>query len=166
MGTDASSGAEPGAGRPARIDWRFTERRRRNFLRVLAETYDPDLACAAGRLTWPQVCELRARHPGFAARFDEVIAAGYDRLEAMLLRLSGIGGGGKPDLALAQALLKQRRAMKSDAGPGRRVPVRERAAMIKTLLDSMGLPSPAAGRRADVAEAKPAGEGEAAGRDR
>ena len=147
MGTEAPAGG----GRPARVDLRYTKTRRREFLRVLAETYNPDRACAAARLTWPDICELRSLYPDFAARFDEVIAAGYDRLEAMLLRLSGIGGDGKPDLALAQALLKQRRAMKSGAPPGRPVPIRERAAMIKTLLDGMGLPSPAAGRRADGA---------------
>jgi hypothetical protein len=102
-----------------RIDWRYTETRRRKFLRVLAETYDMEAALTAGRLTWPEVCELRARHPEFAAQFEQVIAAGYDRLEALLLRESGLGRGGQIDLALAQALLKQRRAAKVEAAAGR-----------------------------------------------
>ena len=102
-----------------KIDWRYTETRRRDFLRVLAETYDMEAALAAGRLTWPQVCELRGRHPEFAERFEQVIAAGYDRLEALLLRQSGLGQGGQIDLVLAQALLKQRRAAKAEGTVGR-----------------------------------------------
>jgi phage protein D len=102
-----------------KINWRYTETRRRNFLRVLAETYDMEAALTEGRLTWPEVCELRARHPEFAERFEQVIAAGYDRIEALLLRESGLGRGGQIDLALAQALLKQRRAAKVEATAAR-----------------------------------------------
>jgi hypothetical protein len=104
------------------IDWRYTETRRRKFIAKLAETYDVEASLEHAVLTWPQVCELRVRHPGFAARFEEVIAAGYDRIEAMLLKRAGVGGGGggggEGDLAIAQALLKQRRSMRADAGAG------------------------------------------------
>jgi len=110
-------------GDKTRIDWRYTRTRRKNFLRVLAETYDVEAALTAGKLTWPQVCELRVRHPEFAVRFEEVIAAGYDRLEAALLRRAGAALGAeaadKGDAALATALLKQRRALK-DAAPAAR----------------------------------------------
>jgi hypothetical protein len=110
-----------------KIDWRYTETRRRVFLRVLAETYDVEAALEAGRLTWPQVCELRARYSAFALRFEEVIAAGYDRLEAMLLREAGIGAGAKADAALAQALLKQRRAARAEAARPSRAAARHAA---------------------------------------
>ena len=101
-----------------RIDWRYTETRRKKFIEKLAETYDVEAALEHANLTWPQVCELRVRHPDFAARFEEVIVAGYDRIEAMLLKRAGIGGDGEVDLALAQALLKQRRSMRADASAG------------------------------------------------
>lgn len=136
----------------AGIDWRYTETRRRDFLRTLAETYDVEAALAAGRLTWPQVCELRVRHPDFAVRFEEVIAAGYDRLEAMLLRASGVGAGAKPDQALAQALIKLRRTGRAETARGGRrsfaAPASgaDREKMIQSILDKMGpLKSAAAG---------------------
>lgn len=93
-----------------RFDWRHTGTKRRKFLQALAETYDVEKALAEGKLTWAQVCELRVRHPDFAVRFDEVIDAGYDRLEAMLLRAAGVGEGATPDPAAAQALIKLRRS--------------------------------------------------------
>lgn len=131
---------EAGSGRRRRrIDWRHTGTRRKNFLRVLAETYDVEAACAAGPLSWPEVCELRVRYPDFAARFDEVIAAGYDRLEATLLRRAGVGGGAAGDLTLAQALLKQRRTGKADSTAGARKaaapPSREQ--LIQSIMDKV-----------------------------
>ena len=99
------------ARRRGQIDWRYTATRRRDFMRVLAETYDLEAALAAGRLTWPEVCELRARHPDFAVRFEEVIDAGYDRLDLVVLRKAGVGAGAEPpDATLAQALIKLRRS--------------------------------------------------------
>jgi hypothetical protein len=102
-----------------KIDWRHTKTRRGKFLRVLAETYDVEEALTQARLTWPEVCELRVRYPEFADRFEQVIAAGYDRLEALLLREAGLGRGGTIDLPLAQAMLKQRRAARVEAAAGR-----------------------------------------------
>ena len=139
--------ADAARSRRGRLDWRYTETRRRKFLRVLAETYDVAAALAEARLTWPQVCELRVRHPDFAARFEEVIAAGYDRIEAMLLREAGAGTGRIAKEPLAQALLKQRRALRSEAPRGRTMPAKERAAMIKATIDMMGRAcAPAEGR--------------------
>ncbi|HZG41342.1 MAG TPA: hypothetical protein VEY93_00180 [Longimicrobium sp.] len=128
--------------RSGKIDWRHTNSRRRDFIRVLAETYDVEAALEAGRLSWSEVCELRVRHPDFAARFEDVIVAGYDRIEAMLLKRSGVGGDGKGDLALAQALLKQRRSMRADASAGaakRAGPRAARSEAIKNIMSEVGL---------------------------
>jgi hypothetical protein len=125
-----------------KIDWRYTATRRTVFLTVLADTYDVEAALAEARLTWPEVCELRSRHPDFASRFEEVIVAGYDRVEAMLLRRTGIGRGGKIDLALAQALLKQRRSMRADATAGaakRAGPRAARSEAIKSIMSEFEL---------------------------
>lgn len=123
---------------PDNLDWRYTETRRRDFVRVLAESYDTEAALAAAALSWPQVCELRARHPDFAERIEEVIAAGYDRLEAALLRHAGLGGTIDP--ALAQAMLKQRRMGKAEASVAQRRakgPAPSQRQMIKTILDEL-----------------------------
>jgi hypothetical protein len=145
--------------RPARIDWRYTETRRRTFLRVLAETYDPELACEAGNLSWPQVCELRVRHPDFAAQFDEVIAAGYDRLEAMLLRQAGVGKGAAIDPVLAQALIKQRRMGKPEAAAGAKTAAgrQNREQLIRSIMEKV-VPLKAAQSRGSGLDA---GEGRA-----
>jgi hypothetical protein len=134
------------AGRRPRFDWRFTVTKRKLFIAKLAETYDVEAALGHAGLSWPQVCELRTRHPDFAARFEEVIAAGYDRLETLLLREAGLGGPRIKNEALAQALLKQRRAMKPE-GAGR-VSSQRRAATLKAMLEKLGPPDapPAAGR--------------------
>ncbi len=104
--------------KPKRLDWRFPQiRRRRQFIDALAGSYDPEVACATSGLDWPAVCRLRRLYPEFAAEFDEVIAAGYDRLEMQLLRQAGAGAAGTGDKAgreLAAALLKQRRALRSE----------------------------------------------------
>lgn len=130
-----------------RIDWRYTGTRRRGFLQVLAETYDVDAALAAGPLTWPEMCRLRQMHPEFAEQIEEVISAGYDRLEVALLREAGLGG--KIDATLAQALLKQRRMGKADAAIAQRRargPAPSRRQMMKTILDDIAPLKAAAAR--------------------
>jgi hypothetical protein len=145
----------------AKMDWRYTATRRRQFLRVLAETYDFDAALAAGPLSWAEACELRALHPEFAERIEEVVAGGYDRLEIALLRAAGLGG--KIDPALAQALLKQRRMGKADAVIALRRangPAPSRTQMMKTILDDIAPLKAAArggywnGRGGDAATSK------------
>jgi hypothetical protein len=131
---------KPAAGGGAKpLDLRWTKKRREVFLQVLAQTYNPDKACEQAGLTWFQMCELRVRHPDFAIRFDEVIAAGYDRLETKLLREAGVGSGAKVDPALAQALLKQRRAGKADAGAGARkgAAPQSREQLIQSIMDKL-----------------------------
>jgi hypothetical protein len=116
-----------------RIDWRYTATRRRKFLRKLAETYDVEAALGEAELSWAEVCELRVLHPEFAARFEEVIVAGYDRLEAMLLREAGIGAAAKADPALAQALIKLRRTSPARAGRAGKAG-EDREAMIQSIM--------------------------------
>lgn len=115
--TDGAAGAS--TTRPKRIDLRCTKGRKQRFLDRLAATYDMDAACAAAELDWPTICKLRARDPVFAADWAAVIAAGYDRLEAMLLRRAGAGAaqGDEPaDPALARELLRQRGAGRAGGG--------------------------------------------------
>ncbi|HEY0114671.1 MAG TPA: hypothetical protein VGB54_03015 [Allosphingosinicella sp.] len=175
-----AEGGKQGPGRRwGKFDWRCTKTRREEFLRVLAETYQTGEALAAAGLTWPQACELRARHPDFAVRWEEVIAAGYDRLEAMLLRHAGLGSGAKLDPALGQALLKQRRAMKAEPRRPRRTAIgksgrRHKQALIGKILDTVapfeagagegrknGRGSGAAGAGGAAAIARQAGRGDA-----
>ena len=107
--TDIPAGTPPT--RRRRIDLRHTKGRKQRFLDALAATYDMDAACAAAELDWPTICKLRARDPLFAADWAATIAAGYDRLEAMLLRRAGAGAAQADDavdLTLARELLRQR----------------------------------------------------------
>lgn len=117
----AAVAARPGPARPRRIDLRWTKRRKRRFLTRLAETYDMDEACAAAGLDWAVMCRLRAGDPAFAAEWAAVIEAGYDRIEALLLRRAGAAGPPEEnakagDAALARELLKQRAARKAGDG--------------------------------------------------
>lgn len=113
-GEDAGGG---GNRRPARR-LRYTAWRRRLFVEVLAQGYDTDAALAAAGLSWPEVCALRVRHPDFAAQIDEVIVAGFDRLEAALLRVAAAAlAAEKPDVALAQAVMKLRRPARAVTAP-------------------------------------------------
>lgn len=129
---------EAGAAPRRRIDLRWTKRRKQRFLERLAETYDMDAACAAAGLDWPTMCRLRGDDAEFAARWEAVIASGYDRIEAMLLRRAGAGLGDgaradEADVALARELLRQRGGRKTGdpAAPRRTVarpsPNREQA---------------------------------------
>lgn len=140
---------------PRRRDLRWTEKSRKRFVRVLAESYDNDAAMAAADLTWPEVCELRVRHPDFAARIDEVIVAGFDRLEAALLRVAAAAlAAEKPDMALVQAVMKLRRPVRSGAapGPGNAADRAERERRVKRLMDKVAqLHAAQAGGRADGA---------------
>ena len=121
----ANGGDEGGGGKKAkRRCLRWTERKRKLFVRVLAESYDTDAALKAADLSWPEVCELRVRHPDFAARIDAVIVAGFDRLEAAMLRVAAAAlAAEKPDIALVQAVMQLRRPARAAA-----VPVKENAA--------------------------------------
>ena len=102
-------------------------------------------------LSWPEVCELRVRYPEFAARIDEVIVAGFDRLEAALLRVAATAlAAEKPDMALVQAVMKLRRPARAALAP-----VEENAAdraarekRIRTIMDKVAqLHAAQAGRR-------------------
>ena len=119
----SDGGAENGGGggkKAKRRCLRWTEKRRKLFVRVLAESYDTDAALKAADLSWPDVCELRVRHPDFAARIDEVIVAGFDRLEAALLRVAAAAlAAEKPDIALVQAVMKLRRPARTAAVPAK-----------------------------------------------
>lgn len=111
---------EVGGDKPKRkkIDWRWTNTIRKDFIRGLAETYDVDRALAEAQVAWTDICRLRSMYPRFAAEIEEVIAAGYDRLEIGVLRQAGAAMNATPsaaDLALARELLKQRRAIKAPA---------------------------------------------------
>lgn len=97
------------AQRRARVRW--SRGRKRAFLSVLADTCDIDAACAAATLDWIGICQLRAMDAQFAADWDAVTAAGYARLEAMLLKRAGAAGAEDADVALARELLKQRVAV-------------------------------------------------------
>ncbi len=123
---DGANGARPGGAGdlppPRRLRLCWTKRRKRRFLTRLAETYDMDAACAAAGLDWATICRLRAADPAFAAEWAAVIAAGYDRLEVLLLRRAGAAraadsraGEDGIDAALARELLKQRAGRKGDA---------------------------------------------------
>ena len=104
---------------------------KRDFLDHLAQTYDVDGACAAAGLLWIDMCELRDEDPDFAAKWDRIRAAGYERIEIMLLRLGGAAGAAdekEPDLAIARELVKQRasRLRRRGAGAGAPKPNKER----------------------------------------
>lgn len=152
------------SGRPApkkrrRVDLRWVKGRKQRFLDALAATYDMDAACAAAGLDWPTMCRLRSIDPEFAARWEAVIAAGYDRIEAMLLRQAGAGasaGPDKADLALARDLLRHRAAVRKEAaarGKGRPAPSRrpDREAMIASILGKEKARRVAAARSKDEA---------------
>ena len=152
--------SEAGAGaKRKRIDWRATGGIRKRFIACLAATYDVEAACAAAGVEWPIICELRVRHPDFAAAFEEVIAAGYDRLEAMLLRRAGAAlaeAEGAGDVQLATNLLKQRRSLKAEPQgmrPGRRpgsrtAPARgaDRKQLIQSIMNALAPPGAASTR--------------------
>lgn len=119
--TDATADGTGGAVPPKRVNLRWTVTRRKRFLAELAASYDVEAACRVAELDWPTVCLLRVRHPEFAAAFADVIAAGYDRLEAMLLRQAGAASAQPTaqQTALAQLLLRQRGTDKAGrAGSG------------------------------------------------
>jgi hypothetical protein len=120
-----------------KIDLRWTTGLRKKFIRLLAETYDVEAACAETGLSWPDICTLRVKHPDFAAAFDEVIAAGYDRLEAKLLREAGVGRD-EVNPVLGRELLKQRRAANAERAARRSGPARPpRAQTIRAILDTV-----------------------------
>lgn len=152
---DDGGGKAPAA---RRRDLRWTEKRRRRFVRVLAESYDNDAALAAADLTWPEVCELRVRHPDFAARIDEVIVAGFDRLEAALLRVAAAAlAAERPDIALVQAVMKLRRPVRGPAAPGlgSAADRAERERRVKRLMDKVAqLHAAQAGGRGDGANGR------------
>jgi hypothetical protein len=128
------------APRRRRIDLRHTKRRKERFLTTLAETYDVGAACAAAGLDWAIMCRLRADDPDFAARWEAVIAAGYDRLEAMLLCRAGAGRE-EGDVTLARELLRQRAGRKSEAGARRAAPKPpNREKMIADVMEKLTAP--------------------------
>ena len=115
-----------------RLRMRNPEERKRLFLDHLAETYDVDGACAAAGLPWIDMCQLRDEDPDFAAEWERVIAAGYERIEIMLLQLGGAAGaadGTEPDLAIARELVKQRRWRRPGTAAGAPKPNKEREIM-------------------------------------
>ncbi len=149
----ADAGGEPM--RPRR-SLRYNVQRRATFVRVLAESYDIEAALLAAELTWHEVTELRVRHPDFAARIDEVIVAGFDRLEAAFLRVATAAlAAEKPDLNLVQAVLKLRRPARAVAAPARPSAKEEaaRKGRIETILNKL----------AQLHAARPGGGGD--GRD-
>lgn len=106
------------AQRRERVRW--AKRRKQRFLAALADTCDMDEACGAADLDWIGICQLQAMDPQFAADWDAVIAAHYARLETMMLKEAGVGGG-EVNPALARELLKQRgAAAAARKGPARK----------------------------------------------
>lgn len=114
--------SEAGAARQRRLEkMRYPAERKRRFLEHLWETFDVDSACVAARVTWRDMCALRDEDPEFAAEWERVIAAGYERIEIMLLQLGGAAGavdGREPDLAIARELVKQRGPRRRRRGGG------------------------------------------------
>jgi len=171
-----AEGAET-AGQPGkekkRVDLRYTQTRRRKFITELATSYDPEAACEEAGLDWPTVCRLRVLHPEFAAEWDEVIAAGYDRLELLLLRQAGAGreaASGKSEHELAAALLKQRRALKIDkqmgvrsagaaAAAGRRRGARSQEQMLRAVKEQLEPLRAIAAARGSSADGEAGGPG-------
>lgn len=155
-----------------KADLRWTTGKRKQFIAKLAATYDVEAACAAAGLEWPDVCVLRVRHPEFAAAFEAVIAAGYDRLEAMLLRTAGAAlaaGDGGGDVTLAANLLRQRRAIKTERANAVRPSAADAARkqeLVSSIMSRLA-PLQAAGARGNYGtgdRALTAGAGGAAGR--
>lgn len=119
---------------------RWCRARKRAFLATLAETCDIDEACAAATLDWIGITQLSAMDPQFAADWDAVIAAGYARLEAMLLKRAGAAGAEDADLALARELLKQRgaaTARKGAAPATKPPPKRSRDEIVASLMSKI-----------------------------
>lgn len=141
--TDGAAG--PSATRPRRIDLRWTKGRKQRFLDALSATYDMEAACAAAGLDWPTICKLRARDPLFAADWAAVMAVGYDRLEAMLLRRAGAGTAPPDegaDLTLARELLRQRgtgraSGTKASAEKARPVAPKDREQIIGSIMSKV-----------------------------
>jgi hypothetical protein len=128
---------------------RCPEERKRLFLDHLAETYDVDGACAAAGLPWIDMCQLRDEDPDFAAEWERVIAAGYERIEIMLLQIGGAAGPAdeaKPDLAIARELVKQRASRRRRPGTAAGAPKPNKEREIMAILRRLG------GIRADRAE--------------
>lgn len=76
--------------KPQQRGW--TARKRAIFLDHLAATCNVTASAKAAGLHWSGAYALRRRDPEFAAQWKAALAAGYDRLEAMLIeRASGTG---------------------------------------------------------------------------
>lgn len=119
--------------RPARAKQRFCEH--------LAATYDADGACAAAGLCWIDMCTLRDEDPVFAAAWERIRAAGYERIEIMLLQLGGAAGpatGMKPDLAVARELAKQRGARRRQPAGGAGTPKPNKEREIAAIMRRLG----------------------------
>lgn len=133
---------------------RCPKERKRRFLDHLAETYDVDGACAAAWLCWIDMCQLRDEEPDFAAKWDRIIAAGYERIEIMLLRLGGAAGGEQelaPDIAVARELVKRRAVRRARPGAAAPKPNKERE--IAAIMRRLGAIGPANDRKDDADEA-------------
>jgi hypothetical protein len=78
-------------GQRQRRGWGFSARKRQRFLDALALTCNINAAAAYAGVhrTTPYWC--RARDPQFAAQWREALAAGYDRLETLVLEHGGAG---------------------------------------------------------------------------
>ena len=64
----------------------WTKARRAAFLKALAETCNVKLSTERAGMGHTSVYAVRHRDPAFARLWDEALAIGYDRLEAMLLQ--------------------------------------------------------------------------------
>lgn len=68
---------------------RFTRKKQQRFLDALAHTCNVVVSAGHAGVSTVTVYQHRLRDPAFRARWQEAIAAGYDRLEGLLLEHGG-----------------------------------------------------------------------------